>query len=382
MSILEDYYSTAEAYSEGTQKLFAPSSGSAFTVRGGQGPKSYGELAEEAEKLVPVSEALTAKTEQLFNAPDPSVRIAATEKLLAKASVDFEICEYLLQNAKDQERDLNWVDGAGAERSGASGFGLANYLDILLQKDESERTVSERTSQAGDIQSAKSELSDAVEDTLFLIRKRAGKAGQSAAAGVLGLGLAELGKATGEVIANLADMLGQSEKVSRLYELFRSFFAKAWESVKALVGEGAARQASEKFLKWIDDLNSEENSSKCIERYYRTESTRQQLLEIIIGSNADPAAYDDLQRKVVALDHHFQKQVKLAEKLLERMSWAGTVSAAILPQGKLIAGALYVLLGADIILVGGDYVDASDWSLLDRVPGVRRVVEEVLMPSR
>jgi len=44
----------------------------------------------------------------------------------------------------------------------------------------------------------------------------------------------------------------------------------------------------------------------------------------------------------------------------------------------LVLTALYIVLGGYVIVAGADYVDAHKLSLLNRVPGVRRVVESTL----
>jgi hypothetical protein len=53
----------------------------------------------------------------------------------------------------------------------------------------------------------------------------------------------------------------------------------------------------------------------------------------------------------------------------------GGISAAALPASKLVMAAAYLVLGIYIVLAGGDYVDAPHLQFLNRVPGVRQVVE-------
>jgi hypothetical protein len=44
--------------------------------------------------------------------------------------------------------------------------------------------------------------------------------------------------------------------------------------------------------------------------------------------------------------------------------------------------AAYIVLGGYVILLGADYVDAQRVQWLDRVPGVRRVVQVSLEPPQ
>jgi hypothetical protein len=51
-----------------------------------------------------------------------------------------------------------------------------------------------------------------------------------------------------------------------------------------------------------------------------------------------------------------------------------------LPQGTLVFVAIYLLIGGYVVLAGGEYVDAQRLKRIDRVPGVRKVVEMKLVP--
>jgi hypothetical protein len=67
--------------------------------------------------------------------------------------------------------------------------------------------------------------------------------------------------------------------------------------------------------------------------------------------------------------------VNLAEKLLKGLKFIGGLSEAVLPQAKLIFAAAHIALGGYVVLAGADYVDSPNIKWLDRVAGVRRVVE-------
>ena len=78
---------------------------------------------------------------------------------------------------------------------------------------------------------------------------------------------------------------------------------------------------------------------------------------------------------VDGLDAAYRQQIELAQKLLRGVKFLGNVAAAALPQGRLLLAASYIVLGAYVVLAGADYVDAQRLKLLNRVPGVRQVVE-------
>ena len=57
------------------------------------------------------------------------------------------------------------------------------------------------------------------------------------------------------------------------------------------------------------------------------------------------------------------------------MRFVGGISAAALPASKLLLAGVYLVLGVYIVAAGGDYIDAPHLRFLNRVPGVRQVVE-------
>jgi hypothetical protein len=61
---------------------------------------------------------------------------------------------------------------------------------------------------------------------------------------------------------------------------------------------------------------------------------------------------------------------------LPKLKWVTVLSdAAAFPQGRLILAVAYILLSGYVIPTAGDYVNAPHLQRLERVPGVRRVIE-------
>ena len=112
------FETAAQAYADGVQVLFARS-GEPAGERGGTGPVDYEDLAEQAEKLAPVSAQYNEAAAE--RVADTSVSLEAATGLLAKALTDLEVAQYLLTAAEDQEFDLDWAAESDRERSRSRG---------------------------------------------------------------------------------------------------------------------------------------------------------------------------------------------------------------------------------------------------------------------
>jgi hypothetical protein len=218
-------------------------------------------------------------------------------------------------------------------------------------------------------------LSNSVDDAIDLISSRAGRVGQSALSGLVGIGATELVNAAGIVGMDIAEALGQAEKATKLYELFRTYITKAVESLIALVGRPALEAATNQALEWVNELKEGKLFREMLIRLYGTSQTVEQLRLEIAASQAGLERFVAAIQDVDKLDSAFHQQIKLAEKLLKGLRFVGGISAAALPASKLILAGVYMVLGVYIVAAGGDYVDSPRLQFLNRVPGVRQVVE-------
>jgi hypothetical protein len=369
------YQAAALAYADGVRVLFAPS-GAPTGERGGWGPASPGELAEQAEQLAPLSAELTQAASARLTDADPAVRARASTQLLAKALTDLEIGLYLLQAAEDEEHRIAWVGGPGTERSRGGLGATVERLDLLLGEGEAVPAAVERGEQPPrNVRAARVVLSDAIVDALDLVSERASKTGQAALSGLLGLGGAEVAQAAGAVGMDLAQALGQADKVTQLYNLFRDFAVKAYDSLVALLGQQLAQTAAQRVVEWFEEFKEGEQFARLLERLYETDQTRRDLSRLVAESRANLESFTAAIQRVDGLDAAFGQQAGLAEKLLRGLKVLALIPAAALPQGRLLMAAAYVVLGAYVVLAGGDYVDARRLERLGRVPGVRQVVE-------
>ena len=231
------------------------------------------------------------------------------------------------------------------------------------------------TSLPADVPAARVQLAGLSSDTLGLIRDRAGKTGQAAISGLLVLGVGEVAKAAGVVGLEIADALGVGEKVTRLYSLFREFALSAYNSLVALLGPVLAKIAAQQVLAWVNDVAQGEKFAKLLDKLYKTAETAKSIEQETAAGQASLAKFTSAIQDVDALGSKYGQQIGTIDKLLKGLRLFGAVPAAVVPQGKLLMAAAYIVIGGYVVLAGADFVDAPNLRWLDRVPGVRRVVE-------
>jgi hypothetical protein len=382
MSTNDSYLDAARAYADGVRVLFAPS-GQEAGERGGRGPTSFTDLTERAEELLPASARLTKEAAARLALPEPAARIEAETALLAKALTDLEISGYLLEAARREEAALAWTGDRGIDRAGKGGDATEEVLKLILGEAERKPAEPERgASTPKTIPEARAVLTQRTGGTLFLISDRASSTSKTALEGLLGLGTSELIEAVGIVGMSIAQMLGQAEKITALYNLFRGFFAKAYESLLALLGPKLAKIAGEQVKNWVEQLKGGEPLGGLLERLYETKETKRALQQVIDKSPSGLTQFIMAIRAVQGLDETFRRRTGLVYKILPYTKYLNLLSAAAFPQGKLLVAVVYILLSGYVILTGADCVDAPRFKFLDRVPGVYRVVEANLVISR
>ncbi|MBM4430152.1 MAG: hypothetical protein FJ026_07365 [Chloroflexi bacterium] len=369
------YSTAASAYADAVRALLAPA-GVPSGERGARGPASARDLADQAERLAPLSAEVTASAAAQLQDPDAAERMSASTRLLAKALVDLDVAAHLLQAAVDDEDGLAWPRSKAAER-GAVGLGATEeYLRLLL----GEPAMVSRQAQRGevvptDLLTAQVELSNAVTDALTLISERAAKTGQTAFTGLLAMGVAEVAEAAAVVGLDLAQLLGQAEKVTRLYRTFRAFVTQAYDTLLAVLGKQVIKEATDWAVDWLDKLREGQLFGQLLEKLYQTQPTSQVLKEKVTAYQGDVPRFVAAINGVDQLNANYRQQAELAEKWLRGTKWLSSLALAAMPQAKLVLALGYIVLGAYIVLCGADYVDAPHFRLLNRVPGVRQVVE-------
>ena len=374
MDTQSDYAQVAQAYADNVRAIFTPHAASTGE-RGGGGTVAYDELADRAEQLSPISARLTEAAARELDAANPDTRAQASTRLLAKALTDLQVSVHLLEAAEDEEAGIQPSAGGGPERGISRAGSVEEQLDILLGTAEDRRSPERSGERApANIEVARLELTNNIQDTMALISDRAARAGQAAFGGLLGLGVGEVAKAAGMVGMDIAQALGQAEKVTRLYNLFRDLLVKAFDALLALVGGQVAKVAGEKVVEWVNQLKEGELFESLLQRLYDTKAVDAELGKLVASSQAPLDNFGAAIESVSKLDSTYQQQVSLAEKALKVLKFIGGLPAAVLPQAKLLLAAANIVLGGYIILAGADMVDSPRLQILKRVPGVREIV--------
>jgi hypothetical protein len=380
------YQDAARAYTAGVQTFFTlpiASTTREITERGEAGAVPADTLAIQAQQLVPLSADFTRAAAAQLDAPDPMVRADTAAQLLTKALTDLQISAQLLQAAMDEEAGPPATRGAAIERglSITIPADLEENLRFLLNEPGAVPLPAERgvASFPTDVPAARVQLAQLSDDTLASIRDRAGKTGQTAISGLLVLGVAEVAQAAGVVGLEIADALGVGVNVTHLFSLFREFALSAYNSLVALLGPTLAKTAAQQVLAWVNDVVQGEKFARLLDKLYETGNTGQNIQQEVNASQAVLEKFVAAIQGVDALGGKFGQQIGTVDKLLKGLRLFGAAPTTVVPQGKLLMAAAYLVIGGYVVLAGADFVDAPNLRWLDRVPGVRRVVETNLV---
>src|SRR6478672_2321641 len=210
-----NYSLVAQDYADNVRALFAISAEGPAVERGAAELQSSEELAAQTEKLAAKSDALTKEAEKVLGTnPDPEKQAETATQLMAKALTDLRISAHLLDVAAGEGEAGPRPKGV-IERSAAD-----SSMEELLQVITGARptALTERsTVTPKDLESARTELLETIEDTLAMISDRTSKTGQSAFTGLFAIGLGQVGQAAGLLGQNVAQALGQAGTLSRWY---------------------------------------------------------------------------------------------------------------------------------------------------------------------
>ena len=367
------YSDVAQAYADNVRALFTPPATKQRERGLGAATLSTTELAEQAERLAPISSQLAVEAANKLAAQNISERVEASNQLLAKALTDLTVSAHLFEAAEDAEAHPASDRTARSERS------VSNAPDEMLQiiVGDGAMTSKRERAEAKALRGpeAREVLSETIEDTIDLISKRTATAGQSALTGLFGIGFVQVGQAAGLVGQSFAGAFGQAERLSRLYALCRDFALKAYDSVLALLGPVVARAAGQQVLDWLAQVKEARFIGQFLEKIYQTQETQAALLVIVRSSEASGDKFASATAEVNQLGEQYARQTALIEKLLKGLKFLGGIPAAILPYGTLLLAGAYIAMMAYLVFNGADYLDADRLTLLNRVRGIRQVIE-------
>jgi hypothetical protein len=380
MNGTEEYLETVRAYSDGVRVLLAPA-GIAAGDRGRAGPTSYADLAGQAEVLLPVSAQVNQAAAARLAAAPAQARADAEIALLAKALTDLEIGAYLQQAARQEEAKSEWYAPAADDRSRASAQFAEPYLELLLGEGAALEAEERGPGQPHDVAAARGALLASSGSALLLISQRATSTSETALQRLLAIGLGELANAVAAVGMGVAEALGAAETVSELYKLVRGFVDRAMDALLALLGPELAKIAAEEAKKWAEKLDLGEPIGILMEKLYQTQQTKSELQPVIESAPAALNAFVSAIGRVDGLNEKYRRQTELVGTILDKARWLAAIPATVVPNVPLLLAVLYLVLAGYVIFLGADYVDAPPVGWLDRVPGVRRVIEADLVPA-
>jgi hypothetical protein len=384
MSTWTAYQDAAQAYTGAVGAIFFPTVGPGL-AEAERGPAPSVLMADQAERLVPLSDRLTEAIRELLKHEDPAMRAQAGTRMLAKALTDLHVSAQLLEAAQAEERQKTAArEDTPGPVPAAYLANLEQSLAILLAPPARGQNAASRRGGTSiplpaNLPAARMEIARAIIDALVTIRDQAARSGQTAIAGLLGLGATQLAQAVGIVGMDVAQAFGQGEQLSRLYILFGSFAMRAYNSLLALLGQQLGSMAANQMAAWVTEIQSGEQLGKLLDKLYDTPKTGADLGQLVATTQAAPAQIAATIQTLNTLKEQYGQQTALADKILRGVALFGIAPAAALPQGKLLLAAVCIVLGSYVILAGGDFVDAPRLRLLNRVPGVRQVVEAGLI---
>jgi hypothetical protein len=255
-------------------------------------------------------------------------------------------------------------------------FDIEETLAILTEDDAAAATRAAVL--PPDLPAARGQLSGLVTATLNSIEGRAAKTGQTAVSGLLVLGVGQVAQAAGIVGLDIAQALGVADKVTKLYALVRDYALSAYNALVALLGPAVAQSAAQQVLAWVNDVAAGEQFRTLLTQLYGTKQTAELLATLVSESQADLSKFVIAIQDVDGLNTGFRQQLDLVDKLLRGFRLVGGAAAVAIPQAAVLLAAAYIAITGYAVLAGADYVDAERVKLLNRVPGVRQVVEQAL----
>ena len=336
------------------------------TLQADDPAQAAGRFVARAADLTPVFVTRLAQADL-----GDQVRAAAAAQLLAKALVETGVAEYLVDTARTP---------AGSKPSSRAARSLAEvepFLAIVTtgQFEVTARRAAVDVEAYADLDTARLHVKTAVVDACALVSQRAAKSGQTALAGLAGLGFGTLAKAVDMVGSGLSFKIGD-EAAGTLYGRARDSLVSAYSSIRALLGDTAANAAGAQMKTWVDELATGALFANVLERWYRTSEARARLGARIDASAPPAARWVAAANGLDALRRQYAGQADLVDKLLKGMKIVSLLPPAALPEATLLLGAAHVALGGYIVFAGADAVDAPVG--LQRVAGIRRIVEQAL----
>jgi hypothetical protein len=289
-------------------------------------------------------------------------------KMLAAATYDLGLAKDMFDAAS--------ADHAGVERSSAAVFADEELRDILeTPLSQMKAFQTERAAGPPENGPARAGLQKKVENFVTEIPKRSAQGMFNAVTGAanFGLGPAQelLSALTQEIAAKIPE--GLSKLVGYAVKLIREAMLKLWNAF----GEEKQKEMQDKAKSWLKELLQKPNiAAGLLERLYGAAALRTDMSKVIDGATA--ATAEKLNAASDQLDELLARHEKIMNTLgwvVRGVGWVKGPLTAVSPWGPAVAYGVYAGVIGYTVYLGGDYLDASGFSWLDHVQGVRVIIK-------
>lgn len=342
------------------------------------------DVSSRVESVITASSRLTEAAAAGITAPVARDRERSTLRLVAGAAADLAVANDLIRAQGDGPAF------AVREATAAMYPQLISELGPILRPGEeaaatvTTRGVSFRPSPS-DPKDALAQLRWTATRSFDAIADDVVDVGQMAISGLLALQAAPVKQAAAVAAQELLNKIGDG--LGAVLRQAARLLVAAYDKILQALGKDAASDARQQAARWIQMLQTGTLLNKLLERLYE----KQRILEDIEvhARQAEEALMSDAFSTVLSetrnLAERFRQHRSSIEWLLRGLAYAKDWLFTVEPWGPLAVTAMYVGSLGYVVYAGGDYVDwfrTEEIKPLDRVPGLRGVVQETLTRAR
>lgn len=329
---------------------------------------------DPVDRALGSSQRLAAALAERLDSGEEAERRLATIQLAAAASVDLGV-------AADLARRSDEVETAEAGMAVESlSFALPDAVPVLDAEVLPEALAGEWLAFEGPSPSAE-DLANEVEVVIGEIKSQVAEAGGAAVEGLVNVAV-PAGEGLEAVARGLLGLLG--EDVGRAVRRVVSFAVKGIEKLLRLLGAGLAEKVAVRLDDWLDGLRRGEAWDAVLTRLWETRRIEAETTQRVAAALLTEERAREAAERLQTLGKAHRKQAGLVRKALRFVNFVGPAAAGLAPPaGPLILGGGYAAAVTFLLLGGADYVDwyrLEDVPALDRIDGVRHIVEAAVIP--
>ncbi len=381
------------AYAVAVSQLLVPTPGLRSMQRG--------PTAADVDALLGQSDALRATAETGLTTGDPLETAAAEVQLLAGAALDLLVAERLAgpgpgsRSLAAQERPLD-APPLDAPPLDAPPLASLNELAELRAMIEAPQAylVGAAAVQAAQMRvrprprtralsGPRTELPPAVHAALEAINDNAVTAGSAIVQGMFLIDFSTLRTALGMVGSDLTKELAAD--LVRVGSRALDFILIANEKILALTGLNAlaeAQKAAQKALGgWLDQLQSGAVFAKVAGRVLGTRAIETEVGNWLTAYQGSDDALNAARDQIGQLAGQYAAKARVVQKVNSGLSLVKLAPPVRTPVGSAALAVVYLGLLAYTLGSAYDHVDSDRIGLLDRVEGVRGVMQRALVQA-